>query len=589
MKFKLNNKITIGIILLVIASLIVLNLNLQPQTSPPAGAQDNIVPVAQGINYVDLNITGESIVLSTESAKPGESVQIETTVSNQGTVSAVFDVGIFLQSGIVRTEIQTLRNRNVAQNNTTRIDYTWTVPSDLDMGVYSLVIVLNVTNLAGDVNPINNEASVSIIIKTGEEDSTLEIELNRPYSYPGKRLRIFTKLTNNEAQPITATVKFYYYPTNDTISNSTLINNLTLQVDAQSTGEAEFVWNLSENISLGRYILWSEVVNPDYLGYVGYNTTFKIIKYPDTSKTPTYLQLWFIIGLIALIIFFLTIIFSLIGVIPQDRLPIQPALVVMALVIMIIALIGHYLEPAVHLIGAQDIAGMVIIHPITALTAGFLVAGGLEAAGAFAAAADALGRIEKLKFKGKTIFGFVGTVVILTNIPTLIAMPCGRILGAALMPAALFFGYRVARATGDARMVGVVVFPFIVNAAASCGPSPLGGIGTIGEGLSKMPIGSFTTAQSTGIMICTGVCALFMRFITFMRPADLSDEDIKKEIEAEKAGAITEKDMKDVAIEPQKNGNKNEPPTSKAETESKSVEKSESNAKGPPSETQAPG
>jgi hypothetical protein len=91
-------------------------------------------------------------------------------------------------------------------------------------------------------------------------------------------------------------------------------------------------------------------------------------------------------------------------------------------------------------------------------------------------------------------------------------------------------------------MVGVVVFAFIVNAAASCGPSPLGGIGTIGEGLSKMPIGSFTTAQSTGIMICTGVCALFMRFITFMRPADLSDEDIRREKEAEekaKAGGIT--------------------------------------------------
>jgi hypothetical protein len=175
---------------------------------------------------------------------------------------------------------------------------------------------------------------------------------------------------------------------------------------------------------------------------------------------------------------------------------------------------------------------MVIIHPITALTAGFLVAGGLEAAGAFTAAADALGRIERLKLKGKTIFGFTGTVVILTNIPTLIAMPCGRILGAALMPAALFFGYRVAKSTGDSRMVGVVVFSFIVNAAASCGPSPLGGIGTIGEGLSKMPIGSFTTAQSTGIMICTGVCALFMRFITPMSPADLSDEDIRREQDA---------------------------------------------------------
>jgi len=112
-------------------------------------------------------------------------------------------------------------------------------------------------------------------------------------------------------------------------------------------------------------------------------------------------------------------------------------------------------------------------------------------------------------------------------------MPCGRILGAALMPAALFFGYRLAKAMGDSRMVGVVVFSFIVNAAASCGPSPLGGIGTIGEGLSKMPIGSFTTAQSTGIMICTGVCALFMRFITFMSPSDLSDEEIRREKELE--------------------------------------------------------
>ncbi|MCK5562320.1 MAG: hypothetical protein KAJ51_17100, partial [Thermoplasmata archaeon] len=582
MKFKLHNKITIGIILLVIASLILLNLNLQPQTSPSAGAQDNIAPVAQGFNYVDLNITGESIVLSTDSAKPGESVQIETIVSNTGTVSAVFDVGIYIQSGMIRREIHTLRNRNVAQNNTTRVDYTWTVPSNLDMGVYSLVIVLNVTNLAGDVNTINNEASASIIIKTGEEDSTLEIETKRPYSYPGKKLRIFAKLTNNEAQPITATMKFYYYPANDTISNSTLINNLTLQVDAASTAEADFVWNLSENISLGRYILRAEVVEPDYLGYISGNITFKVIEFPDTSKTPTYLQLWFIIGLIALIIFFLTIIFSLIGVIPQDRLPIQPALVVMALVIMIIGLIGNYLDPSVHLIGAQDIAGMVIIHPITALTAGFLVAGGLEAAGAFAAAADALGRIEKLKFKGRTVFGLVGTVAILTNVPTLIAMPCGRILAAALMPAALFFGYRVAKVMGDAKMVGVVVFPFIVNAAASCGPSPLGGIGTIGEGLSKMPIGSFTTAQSTGIMLATGVCALFMRYITFMRPADLSDEDIRKEMEVETKAGITEEDLKDVAYDPNKNGN---PTNLTSKTEKGDLEVNPQSKGPPPSES----
>lgn len=589
MKFKINKKISIGIILLLIVSLILLNLNFPSSPPRQSDSDEPIAAVAQGFNFVDLNITEESIVLSTDSAKPGDSVKIDITVANKGTVSAIFDATIYFQKDANRSVIETLIDRLVADNSTLRVESTWKVPANLDMGMYSIVVVLNVTNLAGDVNPQNNEASTSIIIKSTDLDTTLEIETNRPYSYPGKRLRILAKLTNNEASAISAKLTFYYYLANDTILNSTIIENMTIDAAPQTTEENEFVWNLSENISLGRYILWAEVVEPDYLGYVSDNVAFKIIEFPDTTKTPTYMQLWFIIGLIALIIFFLTIIFSLIGVIPQDRLPIQPALVVMALVIMIIALIGHYLEPAVHQIGAQDIAGMVIIHPITALTAGFLVAGGLEAAGAFAAAADALGRIEKLKFKGKTIFGFVGTVVILTNIPTLIAMPCGRILGAALMPAALFFGYRVARTMGDARMVGVVVFPFIVNAAASCGPSPLGGIGTIGEGLSKMPIGSFTTAQSTGIMICTGVCALFMRYITFMRPADLSDEDIKKEIEAEKAGAVSEKDIKDVAYDPQQNGKKNDSNTSKAEAESKSVEESESNTKGPPSASETPG
>ena len=51
-------------------------------------------------------------------------------------------------------------------------------------------------------------------------------------------------------------------------------------------------------------------------------------------------------------------------------------------------------------------------------------------------------------------------------------------------------------------------------------------------------------------MICTGVCALFMRFITPMRPADLSDEDIKKELEAEKKTAVTEQDLRDVKYDP---------------------------------------
>jgi hypothetical protein len=119
----------------------------------------------------------------------------------------------------------------------------------------------------------------------------------------------------------------------------------------------------------------------------------------------------------------------------------------------------------------------------------------------------------------------VGTVTLLTNLPTIIAMPCGRILAAALMPAALFFGLRVARSFQQPALVSVVVFPFIVNAAASCGPSLIGGIGTIGEGLAALPTGSLSDAQQLGIILATGVCALVMRFVTVAVPPDLAEEE----------------------------------------------------------------
>jgi hypothetical protein len=242
-------------------------------------------------------------------------------------------------------------------------------------------------------------------------------------------------------------------------------------------------------------------------------------------------ELWFIIGLIALILFFLVIVASLLGFIPQDRLPIQSALVLTAFIIAILAFIGNILDPSIHQIGFIDLIGMIIIHPITALAAGFLAAGALEIAGAFDAAADALTRLEQLKVRGVTIFGITGTVTLLINLPTIIAMPCGRILAAALMPAALGLGYKVARRLGDPRMVGVIVFAFIVNAAASCGPSPLGGIGLLGEGLAKLPLASLSDPQQIGIIIATGVCALVMKFVTPLFPADMKKKDVKKKDE----------------------------------------------------------
>jgi hypothetical protein len=245
------------------------------------------------------------------------------------------------------------------------------------------------------------------------------------------------------------------------------------------------------------------------------------------------MELWFIIGLIALILFFLVIVASLLGFIPQDRLPIQSALVLMTFVIAALAFVGHLLDPSIGQIGFIDLIGMIIIHPITALAAGFLAAGALEVAGAFDAAADALTRLEQVKLKGVAVFGITGTVTLLVNMPTIIAMPCGRILAAALMPAALGLGYKVAKRFGNPKMVGIIVFAFIVNAAASCGPSPLGGIGLLGEGLAKLPLNSLSDPQQTGILIATGVCALVMKYVTPLFPADMKEEDYKKKKEKE--------------------------------------------------------
>lgn len=277
------------------------------------------------------------------------------------------------------------------------------------------------------------------------------------------------------------------------------------------------------------------------------------------------MELWFIVGLTALILFFAVIVSSLLGFIPQDRLPIQSALVLMTFIITAMVFVASLVDPSVLQIGFGDLIGMIIIHPITALAAGFLAAGALEVAGAFDAAADALSRLEQLKIKGVVVFGIPGTVILLMNMPTIIAMPCGRILAAALMPAALGLGYKVAKRLGDAKMVGVVVFPFIVNAAASCGPSVLGGIGLLGEGLAKLPLTSLSDPQQTGIIICTGVCALVMKFITPLFPADMKKEDFEKGVEVANDGGEEEMTVK-VKEEVEKKGKKegvDEPPKEK--------------------------
>ena len=137
-------------------------------------------------------------------------------------------------------------------------------------------------------------------------------------------------------------------------------------------------------------------------------------------------------------------------------MPVQSALILTTLLMVIIATL--FGSP----VSLKQLSANIYMHPITALIAGFLVAGALEASGAFKAAIDILDRLTK------TPLGLTGTVVVLVNMPTIFAMPCGRILAAALIPAALLFGYELARMRKTPLLASIVVFGFIVNAAASC-------------------------------------------------------------------------------------------------------------------------
>jgi hypothetical protein len=80
------------------------------------------------------------------------------------------------------------------------------------------------------------------------------------------------------------------------------------------------------------------------------------------------------------------------------------------------------------------------------------------------------------------------------------------------------FGEKIAdvfEITGNEKaiIISTLLAAFIVNAAASCGPSPLGGIGGIGEGNMGIEIGSSGKSQCAGIIVATGVCALVIAVI----------------------------------------------------------------------------
>lgn len=192
------------------------------------------------------------------------------------------------------------------------------------------------------------------------------------------------------------------------------------------------------------------------------------------------------------------------------RVPIQTVLILLAIIIMVIGRAK-----------IQDLMAGLILHPIMAMTAGFLIAGALGLAGGFDVLIKGLSWLAQVEIApGLPLLGWVGVAVILANMPTIMPMPCGRILAAALMLGVFLFAAALATAydlelesTAGQVMISALVAGFIVNAAASCGPSTLGGIGGIGEGNLGLPIGRSARAQSAGIIIATGICTLIIAIV----------------------------------------------------------------------------
>lgn len=197
------------------------------------------------------------------------------------------------------------------------------------------------------------------------------------------------------------------------------------------------------------------------------------------------------LGTLSVGIFVLLVVASFQRWIRQDILPLQSVLVLGAVLLVLLAILWDRPFRMAQLFSAAT------MHPITAMIAGFLLAGALEGAGAFVAAGRLLGRMSR------GVLGLSGTVVLLISAPTLFAMPCGRVWAAALLPAAIMFGAEVARRQNNSRLLPAVVFGLIVNAAASCGPSPLGGIGMMAEGTAGYPMQAFSDSQQMAIIVMT--------------------------------------------------------------------------------------
>ncbi|SDC57196.1 hypothetical protein SAMN04515661_11435 [Candidatus Frackibacter sp. WG11] len=226
------------------------------------------------------------------------------------------------------------------------------------------------------------------------------------------------------------------------------------------------------------------------------------------------------VGFITLGIFILAVVGTLFKKIP---LPLQTVMILVTIVNVIIGGVAHLtLHEGGGLAAAKllpaKVMGGIIIHPLTALLAGLLIAGALSASGGFDAIKVIISKLRK------SPIGMAGTVAIIVQLPLMSALPCGRILAAALLPVIFSFGPEEMGVLNKRQLI-ILTGAYARNAFGSCGPSPLGGVGAIGEGfLGK--IGYLRAPQAFSLLIGTALVALFLKFLTTkLYPDDVKVKD----------------------------------------------------------------
>ena len=209
-------------------------------------------------------------------------------------------------------------------------------------------------------------------------------------------------------------------------------------------------------------------------------------------------------GYLALIIFVVSLLIAIFQ--PLGKMPVQSVLVAGAILMIIVCRIR-----------LNDLMEGIILLPVTAMAAGFLAAGALAATDGFKALGQILNSLVSVQFLGVS-----GMLAIFVQFQTILPLSCARILTAALVPVLYLFGPAQYDFLNWSQLA-IVMAAYIINATTSCGPSPLGGGGMMGEGTMRAETGFIKGAYTFASMaIMAPMAAIFMKFLnlSIFQPSD---------------------------------------------------------------------